>query len=120
MAGGLVLKWGAIAAGILLVVVIIVACIAYFIGKNSAKKMQGGMNQHRIRAFDAHLPQQKQLDFMVICRQEKAGNHHQHKLDEQAGNRRGDTGSGAHGFSGNTGDMSLNAYATKSILGEAL
>ena len=45
MAGGLVLKWGAIAAGILLVVVIIVACIAYFIGKNSAKKMQGGMNQ---------------------------------------------------------------------------
>lgn len=45
MAGGLVLKWGAIAAGILLVVVIIVACIAYFVGKNSAKKMQGGMNQ---------------------------------------------------------------------------
>ena len=57
MAGGLVLKWGAIAGGILLVVVIIVACIAYFVGKNSAKKMQGGMNQHRIRAFDAHLPQ---------------------------------------------------------------
>ena len=45
MASGLLLKYGAIVGGILLVVVIIVACIAYFVGKNSAKKMQGGMNQ---------------------------------------------------------------------------
>ena len=48
MQSELVLKWGLIIGGIILVIVIIIACVAYFVGKRSARKVQGGMYQSQM------------------------------------------------------------------------